>query len=64
MNYINQSTILLRNLLVTLKINKKRPQKSLFPPLCLRYELQLIFLTDVTFSSWPDKFVNPIFLQY
>ena len=52
------------NLLVVSKITEKWLQLSLFPLLYLLYELQVIFLFDVTFTSWLGKSVNPNFRQY
>ena len=46
-----------------LLLNNDSYKKSLFP-LYFWYELQIIFLSDVTFPSWPGKSVKLNFLQY
>ena len=36
----------------------------LFPRLCFWSEMKIIFLSDITFPSWPCKSVNSNFVQY
>ena len=36
----------------------------MFPLLCLLYEAQIIFLSEVTFPPWPGKSVHPNFRKY
>ena len=52
------------NLLAISKNHWKNGWKNLFPPSYLWYELKMIFLSNVTFPSWPSKFAKPIFRQY
>ena len=51
-------------LTVPWKCSQKQIQESLFAPQTLSHYLQVTFISDVTFPSWPSKSVNPQFSQY
>ena len=62
-NFLNINlTKRITNLLVISKFNQNWQQQ--FPPLQLWHEVEIIFLSDITFLLWLRKYVNPNFWQY
>ena len=62
-NFLNTNlTNTITNLLVISKFNQNWLQQ--FPPLYLWHEVEIIFLSGITFLLWLRKSVNPNFWQY